>query len=95
MKTDYIDTSERDAELWSAISWLQTAPEQIAKKVDAPADLKHRGLVEIMVVSGKRGVQIDVHLTILMHRSLACEDAPTFVEAVRKVRASLREKELE
>lgn len=81
-------------EIMDAVSWIETAAPKIAEKIDAPADMKSR-LVEIMVVSNSRGVQVDVHLSINMHRTLACESRKTLVEAVRAVRASLREKGLE
>lgn len=89
-----IEAMPQTIELLNAVTWIERAPAEIAKKIDAPADMKRR-LVEIMVVSNNRGVQVDVHLTINMHRSLACESGKTLVEAVRAVRESLREKGLE
>jgi len=76
----------------NAVDWLERAPGELAKLIEAPPELRQR-LVSVLVSIDQKGiVQVDVRLDVGVGRSLSCRSGKTLVDAVWAVQEVLREK---
>lgn len=82
-----------ESELAGAAAWLERAPMEIASRIAAPKGLRR---VEVLLSSNGREMSIEARwMTTGIGKCLAACSGKTLAEAVRKLRAALRERGLD